>query len=104
MLSETLALILTFLLNIPFGYWRAGTRRMSKEWFLAVHAPVPFVATLRFLSSSSLYHVPIFVFAYFSGQLVGSKVRESFSKRIEVSKCFVADLGKFINYLKAFHK
>ncbi|ADC66143.1 conserved hypothetical protein [Ferroglobus placidus DSM 10642] len=80
MLFETLALILTFLLNVPFGYWRAGTKRMSKEWFLAVHAPIPFVATLRFLSSSSIYHIPVFFFAYFSGQLAGGKVREFFSR------------------------
>ena len=31
------------LLNLPFGYWRAGVARFSRGWFLAVHVPVPFV-------------------------------------------------------------
>jgi hypothetical protein len=38
------------LLNLPFGYWRAGSARFSRAWFFAVHAPVPFVIAIRLLA------------------------------------------------------
>ncbi len=104
MVSEAVALLATFTLNVPFGYWRAATRKMSKEWFVAVHFPVPFVVALRYLSSATIYHIPAFVLAYFSGQLLGSRIRELFSKRIDVSKCFVTDLGRILSYLKVFQR
>ncbi|DBA87422.1 hypothetical protein WJX77_003989 [Trebouxia sp. C0004] len=37
----------TSILNIPFGMWREHTRKFSPEWFLAVHATIPFVAMTR---------------------------------------------------------
>lgn len=37
----------TSVLNIPFGMWREHTRKFSPEWFLAVHATIPFVAMTR---------------------------------------------------------
>ena len=36
-----------FFLNLPFGFWRAGVRKFSLPWFLAVHAPIPLVVGLR---------------------------------------------------------
>ncbi|HSQ09327.1 MAG TPA: hypothetical protein VLN25_01745, partial [Burkholderiaceae bacterium] len=29
-------------------YWRAGLRKFSPAWFVAIHAPVPLVFGLRF--------------------------------------------------------
>lgn len=37
----------TAVLNVPFGMWREHTRKFSPEWFLAVHATIPFVAMTR---------------------------------------------------------
>ena len=37
----------TAVLNVPFGVWREHTRKFSPEWFLAVHATIPFVAMTR---------------------------------------------------------
>ena len=41
------AAVLITAVNLPFGYWRAGVRKLSAPWFLAVHLPVllvvPFV-------------------------------------------------------------
>ena len=39
-----------FLLNVPFGYIRAGQRKFSWKWILAIHAPVPGVVALRLAS------------------------------------------------------
>jgi len=67
----------TFVVNVPFGYWRAGVRKFSPQWFLAVHAAVPMVIALRFALGLpfrwSMF--PIFVVAYFGGQLVGGRLR-----------------------------
>jgi len=72
----TVALTILFL-NLPFGFWRAGTRKFSLSWFLAVHIPVPFVVCLRILSGLgwSLNSFPVFLTAYFTGQLFGGKLR-----------------------------
>jgi hypothetical protein len=68
---------LVFLLNLPFGYWRASVRKMSRQWFLAVHIPVPLVIALRVYSGLGfkLISFPVIVGAFFLGQYVGGKVR-----------------------------
>jgi hypothetical protein len=67
----------TFLLNVPFGYWRSGVRKFSPQWFVAVHAVVPLVIGMRLAADLpfrwSLF--PLFVAAYFGGQFVGSRWR-----------------------------
>jgi hypothetical protein len=69
--------LLVFLLNLPFGYWRASVRKMSRQWFLAVHIPVPLVIALRLYSGLGfkLISFPVIVGAFFLGQFVGGKVR-----------------------------
>jgi hypothetical protein len=65
-----------FLINLPFGYWRAGLRKLSVPWFIAIHAPVPLVIALRFALGLpfSWTNLPFFVAAYFAGQAVGVRV------------------------------
>jgi hypothetical protein len=69
--------LLTFLLNIPFGYWRASVRKLSRQWFLAVHIPVPLVIALRVYSGLGfrLLSFPVVIGAFFLGQFVGGRVR-----------------------------
>jgi len=93
MVSEVLALLLTFLVNLPFGYWRSSTKKkLSKEWFIAVHAPVPIVFLLRYFSNAPLYHIPIFVILFFAGQSIGGRFRKLLTKRIVPTKCLMMDL------------
>jgi hypothetical protein len=72
-----LAVVATFLVNLPFGWWRARLRKLSPAWFVAIHAPVPIVVGLRFwLGLPFRWTVlPLFVAAYFGGQFVGSRWR-----------------------------
>jgi hypothetical protein len=65
------------LINLPFGYWRAGVRKLSIRWFVAVHAAVPLVVGLRVVSGLGwrLATVPLMVGAYFTGQLLGGRAR-----------------------------
>jgi len=69
--------LLVFLINLPFGYWRASSKKFSRQWFLAVHLPVPLVVALRIYSGLGWKPVsfPVLVGAYFLGQFVGGKVR-----------------------------
>ncbi len=65
------------LVNLPFGYWRAGLRKLSPLWFVAIHAPVPLAVALRwsFGLSLRLPTLPLFVAAYFGGQTLGARIR-----------------------------
>ncbi|WP_022670023.1 hypothetical protein [Hippea alviniae] len=65
--------LFVFLLNLPFGYLRAKSEKFSRNWFVFVHAPIPFIIALRLLSGLgfALYTFPIMVSAYFAGQFAG---------------------------------
>ena len=69
--------LLVFLLNLPFGYWRASTKKFSRQWMLAIHLPVPLVIALRVWSGLGwkLISFPVLVGAFFLGQYVGGRVR-----------------------------
>ena len=65
------------LINLPFGYWRAKTRRFSTAWFLAVHAPVPLIVVLRLAAGVSWRPATfgVLVTAYAAGQYLGGHWR-----------------------------
>jgi hypothetical protein len=69
--------LLVFLINLPFGYWRASVRKLSGRWFTALLLPVPVVVALRIYSGLGfkLISFPVIVGAYFLGQFVGGRVR-----------------------------
>jgi hypothetical protein len=75
--AVALVATLTFALNVPFGWWRAGLRKLSPLWFVAIHAPVPIVVALRFAAGLPFRWtlLPVFVAAYFGGQFVGARLR-----------------------------
>lgn len=64
-------------INLPFGYWRAGVRKFSPAWFAAVHLPVPLAIGLRYAVGLPfrLATLPVFVAAFFGGQFFGARVR-----------------------------
>jgi hypothetical protein len=72
-----LPLLLVLLINLPFGYWRAGVRRFSPAWFVSVHAPVPLAIGVRLLAGVGfrLAVLPLFVGTFFLGQFVGGRFR-----------------------------
>ncbi len=75
--SLWLAVLIVLLINLPFGFWRAGTRRFSRAWFLSVHVPVPLAIGVRFASGIGFRPVtiPLFVATFFVGQLLGGRAR-----------------------------
>ncbi len=69
--------ILTFLLNLPFGFARARTRRFSFRWFLCIHVPIPVIFIIRNLSHIEMNCIPLFAIAALSGQLLGGRLHLS---------------------------
>lgn len=86
-------------LNIPFGYWRANTKKFSRQWFLAVHLPVPAIIALRIFSGLGWEFItfPIMIGAFFLGQFIGGFLYNRLSKlnQLQLSSCLVMDLYKF---------
>jgi hypothetical protein len=79
-------------LNLPFGFWRAGATRFSRSWMLAVHAPVPLVVAIRILAGLGWHLVtfPVLVGAFFTGQLLGGRLR----RRVSPNERRAAELGQ----------
>lgn len=70
LLGITLA---AFVLNLPFGYLRAGAKKLSVKWFLYIHLPIPFIFVLRNLAGFSVRYIPIIAVGAILGQLIGGK-------------------------------
>ncbi len=68
--------ILVYMINIPFGIWRAKQEKKSPKWFLAIHLPIPVVIFLRIYSGMGfqLWTYPVLVGAFFLGQYTGGKI------------------------------
>jgi hypothetical protein len=76
-------LLAVLVINIPFGFWRAGARKFSLSWFLAVHIPVIIGIGLRVLSKLgwSLALFPALIGSFFLGQFLGGKLRQLWKSR-----------------------
>lgn len=90
-INLTIVTILVFVLNIPFGFWRASVKKFSWKWFLAVHLPIPFVVLLRFGFGLGFqfYTYPFLIAGFFIGQMIGAKY---YKKRQKAKKSiFIED-------------
>ncbi len=69
-------LLATFIVNLPFGYWRAKSKEQGSrlKWFLAIHAPVPFIAVLRREIGVGWDLIPLFIIAFSAGQYLGGLI------------------------------
>ena len=87
--------VLVFVLNIPFGYWRANVKSYSAQWFLAIHIPVPFIVAFWLLFDLG-FHLETYVFmvgAFFLGQRLGAFIMKAVHHRCKQdSSCMVMDL------------
>lgn len=69
-------ILLTIVVNIPFGYLRGNAKRFSFLWFLFIHLPVPLVIYFRNLFEIDLTwsFAPVYFGAYLFGQWLGKKL------------------------------
>ena len=93
-MNIALVTIAIFLFNIPFGYWRTNVKKMSLQWILAIHIPIPFIILLRITTNIGFasYTYPIFIAAFFLGQFSGTTIFHFLKEKYpKVSSCFVMD-------------
>ena len=76
-MSLWIVAVLVFLLNVPFGFWRARVQRLSLQWILAVHLPVPAVIAFRIFAGLGWHLVtfPVLIGAFFCGQFAGGRLQ-----------------------------
>ena len=63
--------LVVFLLNIPFGYWRAGLHKLSPLWFVAIHVPVPLVVGARWWAGLDWHFIPVTAVCFSPGNSPG---------------------------------
>jgi hypothetical protein len=66
-------LAIVVLVTLPFGFYRAYTRKLSLRWFLAIHLPVPLIFLARFESHLSYAFIPFTSMAFAAAQLLGAR-------------------------------
>lgn len=95
-LTLLLISITTFLLNIPFGYWRANVKRFGLQWYLAIHLPVPAIIVLRVFTGIGFHWTTYIalIAAYFFGQFFGGKIfsRRSRNHKLPLTSCLIMDV------------
>jgi hypothetical protein len=76
------AALITFV-NVPFGFRRAGLRKFSPWWSVAVHAPIPLAVGLRMSVGLGFQAktLPIFIGADLVGQVAGARLRRLRDRR-----------------------
>jgi hypothetical protein len=91
--SLAYAALLTILVNVPFGWWREGSRKFSPTWFVAIHAAVPLVIVIRRLLGVRLAWttLPFLVASYFLGQTLGARARRGWTSQARTAYNSTAD-------------
>jgi hypothetical protein len=76
-MKDILFTLFIFFLNLPFGYWRQATRKLSLNWVFAIHIPVLIIIAGRLLLHIpySWIFLPFNVVAFFLGQYTGGRYR-----------------------------
>lgn len=72
-----LVTLAALVLNLPFGYMRAKTKKLSVMWFLYIHVPIPFIFILRTLAGFGIQFIPIIAAGAIIGQLLGGKLNNA---------------------------
>lgn len=67
-------LLFTLIINLPFGYLRARSKKYSIPWFLYIHLPIPVIIFLRLTFGFTWKAIPLVVLAAVTGQYAGGKI------------------------------
>lgn len=89
--------LLYVLVNLPFGYLRAGVPKKTPKWFLYIHLPIPILVCLRlFVFKVSWRWIPLLVLCYALGQWSGGKWRSSKRSGALVGALLLIGIGGFL--------
>ncbi len=61
-------------LNLPFGYLRAPTKKFSIAWFAYIHVPIPAIFILRKLADLDGKAIPFIIAGAVLGQVIGARL------------------------------
>ena len=67
-------LLFALLANLPLGYLREGSPRLSPRWFLYIHLSVPFIVLLRITQGLGWGVVPFSLACAVAGQFIGGRI------------------------------
>ena len=73
-LRVAVVLVIVLVVTLPFGFYRAYTRKMSVRWFAAIHVPVVFVAMARLLAHLPIYYIAATATAFAIAQFGGARI------------------------------
>lgn len=68
--------LISFLINIPFGYIRQNTPKFSASWLFWIHASIPVIVYMRIQLGTSSWFIPFTIFFAVLGQIIGSRWRQ----------------------------
>jgi hypothetical protein len=88
---ETVAVFLAVAINLPFGAYRVTVRRLSLQWLLAIHLPIPFIVIMRLSFGLGWWFVPFMVGSAVTGQLLGSWLLHQWRARRSLAEAEAAD-------------
>lgn len=74
-------LAVVVIVTLPFGFYRAYTRKLSLRWFLAIHIPVILVFLARFESHLSYAFIPVTFVAFAASQILGARIGRWWMRR-----------------------
>lgn len=60
--------------TLPFGFYRAYTRKLTLRWFLAIHIPVVLVFLARYEAHLSYVFIPATFVAFAAAQYLGGRL------------------------------
>ena len=82
LLDPALIGILCFALfsNIPLGYLREGTPRLSMRWFVYIHLSIPFIIVLRIVNGIGWQAIPFTLGLAITGQWLGGRARRKYRR------------------------
>ena len=75
-----LLLFTTLLINIPAGYYRENFKKMSLNWWLVLHSPVPVIFILRHWMGFEYKVIPVLIIIAVIGQLIGGRLLRKYIK------------------------
>lgn len=63
-------------LNIPFGHFRAPTKKFSIAWFAYIHLPIPAIFVFRKAAGLGYGAIPFIVAGAVAGQIIGARLNK----------------------------
>ena len=76
-------------LNVPCGMWREHTEKFSGQWFMAVHASIPFIAMLRKAVIMPKIAIACTIACAIAGQAIGARL-----ERQRLAKAAAVEAGR----------